>query len=229
MTQTIEWRYETKYVLKADEPLLFSEWLADYPDIRPHHPSRRVNSIYFDTPDFECASANLSGVSGREKYRIRWYGSEGPGTDILFQTKSRRDRLGAKISHPIAWPGGNPTDLNRDTLEKITVEIDQIAVLPRTFGSLQPTLAVSYERAYFVTTSGVRITVDSYLGFDECDFDTPSEFLAHRETESTIVEFKFPTNAKQEASYLMAGLPFSASRSSKYLLGLSLIGRAIYL
>jgi hypothetical protein len=229
MSGARDWRYETKYVLKADEPLLFYEWLINYPDLRPDHPSRRVNSIYFDTPELDCAQANLDGISRREKFRLRWYGSEGPGQKILFEIKSRRDRMGTKISHPIAWPGGDPAKIDGATLASVSTEIDHLAFMSHSFGSLQPTLAVSYERAYYVTTMGVRMTVDTHLAFQDCNIDIPNELLASQANESTIVEFKFARNAKEQASHLMAGLPFSANRSSKYLLGLSLLGNALYI
>ena len=45
----------------------------------------------------------------------------------------------------------------------------------------------------------------------------------------TIVEFKFPVEQKDAAASLMETLPFYPVRCSKYLLGLSLSGKAVYL
>ena len=35
---------------------------------------RMVNSLYFDTPNYDFASSNMSGESKRIKLRARWYG-----------------------------------------------------------------------------------------------------------------------------------------------------------
>ena len=47
-------------------PFGFSKQYAD----------RQVNSIYYDDTSFSNVIANVSGVSVRSKYRIRWYGTD---------------------------------------------------------------------------------------------------------------------------------------------------------
>ena len=43
-----------------------------------------------------------------------------------------------------------------------------------------------------------------------------------------VLEFKFNPEQKDQATEIMSDFPFSATRNSKYILGLSHIGKAMY-
>lgn len=68
--QEIEWRYETKFVLTQEDELRFLDWIANTPDFFKAHATRQVNSVYLDSLDYDCASANLSGLGWRSKFRF---------------------------------------------------------------------------------------------------------------------------------------------------------------
>ena len=66
-------RQEIKYkVFFKDIPLLYN-WIYAYSLFQESYNPRIVNSLYFDTPNYDFASSNMSGESRRIKLRARWY------------------------------------------------------------------------------------------------------------------------------------------------------------
>ena len=55
-----------------------------------HHPSRKVNSIYFDTNNYSSIRQNLDGISEKKKIRVRWYGDKKTITDPILEIKSKK-------------------------------------------------------------------------------------------------------------------------------------------
>ena len=51
-------------------------WLDSKKSFVRSFPSRTVNSLYFDSPNFFSASSNMAGDTNRSKFRIRWYGDQ---------------------------------------------------------------------------------------------------------------------------------------------------------
>ena len=66
-------RQEIKYkVFFMDVPILY-DWLYRQSFFQESYIPRMVNSLYFDTPNYDFASSNMSGESKRIKVRARWY------------------------------------------------------------------------------------------------------------------------------------------------------------
>ena len=66
-------RQEIKYkVFFMDVPKLY-DWLYRHSFFQESYSSRMVNSLYFDTSNYDFASSNMSGESKRIKVRARWY------------------------------------------------------------------------------------------------------------------------------------------------------------
>ena len=57
--------------------------------------NRTVNSVYFDDLYNTSANDNLSGISKREKYRLRWYNNNFVN-NLKFEVKKRINRLNFK-------------------------------------------------------------------------------------------------------------------------------------
>ena len=55
-----------------DVPKLY-DWLYRHSFFQESYCPRMVNSLYFDTPNYDFASSNMSGESKRIKVRARWY------------------------------------------------------------------------------------------------------------------------------------------------------------
>ena len=69
-------RYELKFACQEAAYERVRSVLHLHPaGIRRLHPTRTVQSIYFDTPFGRALEENRAGVSRRNKLRLRWYGS----------------------------------------------------------------------------------------------------------------------------------------------------------
>lgn len=180
---------------------------------RPLFPQRRVNNIYFDTPELEEFYQNVAGNPQRRKHRLRWYGHESRQLEkTVFEIKIKDNELGRKESHAtgdVAW-----TDL-RDHFNSIPA----LQYLP-----LRPVLVNSYERTYWGTANEkFRITIDWDLNFAPFNWLSPPVHLHSLADEAVIVELKYDQQHDAEAQDIFAHLPFRLSKNSKYVTGISLV------
>lgn len=173
---------------------------------------------------------NIVGLSDRKKVRARWYGAlESQTSDLALEIKLKHGRLGRKVTRPF---DADINVFNNLHIRKMKLSFQQSAavqdILPSAIGYL-PSLYVGYLRQYYLDASGIRITIDRELEF--CDLIRKPEGVAGDQVtyRKYIVEFKFSTNVKDAASDLMRALPFYPVRSSKYLIGLSALGKALYI
>lgn len=214
-------RLEIKLV--CDE--VFDQWIEDWlaghitPFARPY-PDRWINNVYYDTGNLDCLLDNVAGLPNREKLRLRWYGLDEEPENCVMEIKKKRNKLVEKIAAPC----------RKFTLSQLP-EIDPLALLePDAKADLvraaacciQPTLMNRYHRRYFVSQDKrVRVTIDRDLSFwDMRGGGAVDHADISYKTYSTIMEFKLAPEDREICSELMAGLPLTASRCSKYAVGM---------
>jgi hypothetical protein len=223
------WRYEIKFSFSVEDELRCLDWLAKADFFYRAHPRRKINSIYMDSLDYDCATTNLNGTGWRSKYRIRWYGERFCNTRKVFEAKIKRGRLGRKAAEAIEFDA--PDIISFSDAKTISSAVRKLEVLkhdPIIAESLRPVLYVGYEREYFQGPFGIRVTLDNGMCFRDL---AQSQHIGNDRFERDnrfILEFKFPPEIKDQVSEIMTTLPFAASRSSKYLLGLARVGKAQY-
>jgi hypothetical protein len=119
-----------------------------------------IRSLYFDTPEDKALVEKQSGVSRRQKFRIRYY--NGDKSVIHLEKKSKVGGLGTKVSAPltekqagsivdgdIAWMRESENDLIRELYTQMVAE------------RLRPRTIVDYTREPFIYKPGnVRVTLD---------------------------------------------------------------------
>ena len=154
-------RNEIKIPINKDFNLYFNNWKDFQKKITRPYPDRYINSIYYDDEVFSSAQDNLSGISNRRKYRIRWYGHE--FNDFLYEIKIKRNNLGKKISlkgKKDQTNLGNLFSFNNKFLNKDENKffLDYL----NTF-NLKPQLKVGYLRSYFLYDGKIRITHDQKI------------------------------------------------------------------
>ena len=89
-------RREIKIPINSNLENYFDNWVNFKIKTSKHHNDRLINSIYFDSEDFITAQDNLAGISGRKKYRIRWYNND--DKNINYEIKLKKNNLGQKYS-----------------------------------------------------------------------------------------------------------------------------------
>ena len=225
-----DFRYELKFVFDAVRAAEVSYWLQFGTTARKVYPDRLVNSLYFDDLEFSSVKDNLSGVSDRRKFRLRWYEDNQVNENRFpeFELKIREGRLGRKINFPLPEIHGNLMELNiQDIMEQVNRGLATQQVIFDVH--LVPTLQGSYFRSYYEDSEGVRITLD-----DDIKFYGVSPHQKLGESLLTcypfkIMELKFPPSMKNKVSKLIKPLHIIPKRHSKYLVGLSMMRQAIYL
>jgi hypothetical protein len=214
-------RLEVKF--EADESRLHDmlHWLRLHRSrFSEVYPPRRVDSIYFDSPDYRAMADNFAGISARTKVRIRWYGVEREPSPGALELKRKRNGFGWKLRYDLTVPRRR----HATNWKKFREAVD--GQLPREArhwlaGHAVPTLMNSYLRRYYLSGDGkVRVTVDT----EQMVWDQrikPYMNLKYRANlpRRMILEFKFERRDRRTASEIVQGLPIRLSRHSKYLTG----------
>ena len=87
-------RFEIKIPVEKKFNLYFDHWKDFKKNIYRSYKDRFINSIYYDDENFTTAQDNLSGISNRRKYRIRWYDFE--FKNFSYEIKIKKIILGKK-------------------------------------------------------------------------------------------------------------------------------------
>ncbi len=161
-----QYRQEIKQLLSPTQTLLLQQRISAILQADSHsdgNDSYQIRSIYFDTRDDEAYTEKESGISEREKIRIRFYNYQ--DNIIKLERKEKRENLIYKESLSIsketaeAMCAGEYTSL----IQYHNPLSDYIYSMTRTKG-LHPTVVVDYIRkAYIYPVGNVRITFDASL------------------------------------------------------------------
>ena len=222
-----DYRYEIKFVLDNARLSDAMQWLHNNTTANKKYDNRAVNSIYFDDVDFSSVQDNLAGIAQRNKLRLRWYGLQ-ENSLPYFEVKTKNARLGYKTSYPIKSIESDLLELN---IEKITSECTKdLAKQNIVFDKhLVPTLLVNYEREYYETHDSIRITIDQDIQFSETQLHTRLDENNSFPYPFKIMEIKFKPDMKEAVAELIRHLHITPKRHSKYLIGLAILGYAVYI
>ena len=222
-----DYRYEIKFVLDNAKLSHCMKWLLYQTSAIRAFDNRIVNSIYFDDLSYSSVRDNLAGISDRNKFRLRWYGNgddEGP----LFEIKSRNGRLGAKTIYHIKSLKKNILSENFDYITgECFKELERQNIIFDKY--LAPTLQVKYEREYFETFNGIRITIDQEICFSDIQLYSKINENNKYTYPLKVMEIKFDPRIKDAVTDLIRPLNLTPRRHSKYLIGLSMLGYTKYI
>lgn len=153
-----EWKHEISYIdmLSLRQRLR----VVAQPDTHAVDGRYQIRSLYFDTPSDKALREKLSGVSRREKFRVRYY--NGDTSIIHLEKKSKVGGLGNKQSAALSvpevnailhgnlgWMMGSGKPLVQELYSKMKTQL------------LRPKTIVDYTREPFVYLPGnVRVTLD---------------------------------------------------------------------
>ena len=168
-----EWKHEISYIdmLSLRQRLR----VVAQPDAHAVDGRYLIRSLYFDTPSDKALREKLSGVSRREKFRVRYY--NGDTSTIHLEKKSKVGGLGNKQSAALSVPEVNAIlhgdldwmlDSGRPLVQELYSKMRNQLLRPKTI--------VDYIREPFVYPAGnVRITLDYDIRTGLCctDFLNP--------------------------------------------------------
>ena len=225
-----DYRYEIKFILNEMELVEASSFLKKIGAFKSY-PSRVVNSLYFDTIDFQGVIDNLAGVSNRHKVRLRWYNEIDKNNKLILEVKKRIGRLGSKSKYEIH---GLEKDILSFTGDKVRKYVFDYIYKNYQYDHLLneyyiPTLLVNYQREYYECEDDVRITIDNNIKFSNVT-QKNNIFSSNKfPYNEYIMELKFPTHMKDVASRMIRNLNLVPKRHSKYMTGMSKLGYTLYI
>ncbi len=203
-------RYERKYRIDNQHYL---QVLQEVMNIRgafhSAYPDRWVNSIYLDNPNYGALRENLSGVSDRSKYRLRWYGEDFDDiSNPILEEKVKSNLLGYKNLQKLQSTSLSPmnirTTLNIDMLKDINVE---------------PVVMIRYLRTYLVSyDEGVRITIDRNLQYRGVNNFQVDPFPVY--DEAIILEVKYDQDIEEEIQDILQSIKYRLTKNSKFVSGM---------
>ena len=220
-------RYEIKFVINEFQ-LAEVKYFINYNTIKNRFSERGVNSLYYDTVENLCVKDNLIGISKRKKFRLRWYNDNSIPS---FEIKNKNGKVGNKRTFKLK-------NISNKTIEKTPIfklnkiifsELIEISRENIYLTNLIPQLRVSYDREYFETDEGFRVTIDKNIKFTQISQNKSVLFHKVIRHDEVVLELKFPKNLREEASKLIRNLNLTPKRNSKYLLGMAKLGFVTYI
>lgn len=193
-------RIEKKYVVSRE---ILNHILINA-KVFKEHPTRKINSIYFDTNNFKDYRDNFEGTVPRKKVRVRFYGeSKIPEiyelNDYYFEIK--KTYYSSRKKKSIHFRS------NLDNLSRLINETSYFKSkrFPKTF--------VTYNRDYYRTKHNIRITVDKNIVYKKINSNL--ELLNSYYENQIVLEIKDEKNFKAQM-FEFDFLENFRSRFSKY-------------
>lgn len=191
-------RHEWKHQINPQEDLVLSQRLRKlFPRDANAGPdgAYQVTSLYFDTPYDSALREKLDGVNRREKFRLRYYGS-----DLSFLRLEKKYKVNGLC-------GKRSARLTREQAERLldgdarflldTGDALLLELYSKIQGQgLRPKTIVRYDREAFLYAPGnVRITLDRDIrtGLGSVDFLNPGVFCVRAAGPGTVLEVKYDT------------------------------------
>ena len=190
----MSFRKEKKFRLsKYEFDLLKSSLLIR--DMQPLYSKRAVNSLYYDTHMYDMFNDSEEGLLPRKKVRIRWYNDNSlPNTEV--KTSSVEGRFKTTVVGNFSSKSNLPQNL-----------------FDSDYGTLSPSLLVSYTREYFSLES-MRLTFDSSIKYVNYRRSRNIEY----EENQCVMEIKVTSYISDD--YIESIIPWPITRFSKYCRGL---------
>lgn len=223
-TELKTYRYERKFVASEFSRLAAESVIKQNQAffVSIFHP-RKVNNIYFDTPDLDCYFDNLFGNGNRWKARIRWYGKVfGTAISPVLEFKIKKGFVGTKKSFRLPEFEINKDNFDASILKNVFGKAELPKEIRERLSNLQPVLLNSYMRSYYSSLNKkFRVTVDDELEYYSLRSTWNHFSQLYRETLKTVVELKYDQEWDSEAEKITNQFPFRLDKNSKFVAGMS--------
>lgn len=167
-------RRELKFIIRTDQMQPFIDDISSYLNLDAHaekSKAYRVNSVYYDTEDYQAYWQKIEGLKHRRKLRIRIYGDQSvePETECFVEIKERIEQAVRKRRIIIPYQdaiefcttGKLDPSLVGEEDQHVVDEIAHLVLLFR----LKPRCALRYDRRAFNGhpnfDPSLRITLDT--------------------------------------------------------------------
>lgn len=217
-------RFERKFVLE-NSSLSSAKMLlkTNVGVFSPIYEKRRINNIYFDTPNLTSYYENHFGKSERTKIRIRWYGETfGAIEEPVLEIKLKFGAAGKKKSFPLK--GFKLTDgFSRKDWDTVFQASDLPENVRAELKRNVPTLLNTYQREYYQSFDQLfRFTVDYNMSFHNVKSLTSSFNEKSLPENAIILELKYDVKDDKAVKKITKALPVRLGKFSKYIRGVEI-------
>ena len=174
--QTVFKRYERKYLLTQTQKETVLKAMQPYMTLDKYGRTT-IRNLYYDTDTYLLIRRSIEKPAYKEKLRIRSYSRADADSAVFVELKKKyqsvvyKRRISVPYAEATAWLSG---EKHTEKHTQIASEIDYFLDY---YGSLHPTVFLSYEReAYFCNDdSDFRITFDDNILCRQHDLSLESE------------------------------------------------------
>lgn len=174
--QTVFQRYELKYLLTNAQKEALLGAMAPYMAL-DQYGRTTIRNLYYDTDTYLLIRRSIEKPVYKEKLRIRSYSRADADSTVFVELKKKykhivyKRRISLPNQEAMAWLSG---ETHRDPRTQIAKEIDYALTL---YGTLHPTVFLSYEREAYYANEGsdFRVTFDDNILCRQHDLSLESE------------------------------------------------------
>ena len=162
--QTVFKRYELKYMLTLDQKEQILAAITPYMKLDKYGRTT-IRNLYFDTDTYLLIRRSIDKPTYKEKLRMRSYGKADADSTVFVELKKKfkhvvyKRRISLPEAEATRWLSG---EKHTDKYTQISNEIDYFMEL---YGTLHPTVFLSYEREAYYSNDGsdFRVTFDDNI------------------------------------------------------------------
>lgn len=174
--QTVFKRYEIKYMITLEQKQKVLDAMKPYMK-RDKYGRTTIRNIYFDTDTYLLIRRSIEKPAYKEKLRIRSYSRADLNSTVFAELKKKykgvvyKRRISLPYGEASLWLSGEKhTDKHAQIVNEIDYFLDY-------YGSLHPTVFLSYEREAFYANDGsdFRVTFDDTILCRQEDLSLESE------------------------------------------------------
>ncbi len=174
--QTVFKRYELKYMITSEQKEIILKAMKPYMKIDKYGRAT-IRNLYFDTDTYLLIRRSIEKPKYKEKIRIRSYEKAAPESTVFVELKKKyksvvyKRRISLPCAEAMKWLTRKK---HTDSHTQISNEIDYCIDY---YGTLHPTVFLSYEREAYYTNakSDFRVTFDENVLVRQEDLSLESE------------------------------------------------------
>ena len=174
--QTVFKRYELKYMLTLDQKEKVLAAMEPYMKLDKYGRTT-IRNLYYDTDTYLLIRRSIEKPAYKEKLRIRSYSQADADSTAFVELKKKykhvvyKRRISLPNKEAVAWLSG---EKHTDKHTQISNEIDYFLEY---YGTLHPTVFLSYEREAYYANDGsdFRVTFDDTVLCRQEDLSLESE------------------------------------------------------
>lgn len=167
-------RFECKYIISKDQAIEMEKYISEYipKDI---YPSGTIQSLYYDTPNYQLIRKSIEKPMYKEKIRIRTYEIPNDQSNVFLELKKKNEKIVFKRRVELPYADATNFFINDNVILEGQIG-REIHYFKKFYQNLIPSFLIIYDRkAYCDYNIDLRITFDNNIRFRTNDLSLNNE------------------------------------------------------